>query len=132
MKTFRNLRFAILALGATALNAFAGDPTGTWTFQGEGPKGRSVETTLTLKYDNNQLSGTIDNRAGKVAITNAKFADDQVSFTVVRKVGRRLRKQTFTLDYRGRLEGDTIKGTIETTVRGDKPVSIPWEARRVK
>jgi hypothetical protein len=85
-----------------------------------------------LKWHDNQLSGTIDNRAGKVAITNTTFADDRVAFTVEREIGRRFRKQKITVNYSGKLEGDTIKGTIETTGREKKPVSLPWEATRMK
>jgi hypothetical protein len=123
---------AIFATLLTSIATYAGDPTGTWKFGGEGPNGRTVDTTLTLKLENNQLSGTVDNRAGKVTITNATFADDQVAFTVVREFGRGFRKQKITLNYAGKLAGDTIKGTIETTGREKKPVSLPWAAQRTK
>lgn len=132
MKPLRHITLALAALLTTSLAAIAGDPTGTWKFKGEGPNGRSVDASLTLKLENNQLSGHVDNRAGKEDITNAKFADDQVTFTVVRTIGKRLRKQEFTVNYSGKLEGDTIKGTIETTGREKKPISIPWTAERVK
>jgi hypothetical protein len=131
MKSFRSLTVAIVAIFVTALNAFAGDPTGTWTFKTEG-KERSLESTLTLHWENNQLTGTMDNRAGKAEIRNAKFVDDQLSFTVERTIGKRLRKKTFIVNYAGKLEGDTIRGTIQTTGRDKQPVSLPWEAQRVK
>lgn len=132
MKTIRHLVTTCLALCATTLAAFAADPSGNWKFQAEGPKGRDVEATLTLKLQDNRLFGFVDNRAGKVDITDATFADDQVSFTVVRKIGRLLRKQTFTTRYSGKLEGDTIKGTIQVTGRDKKSTSLPWQAQRVK
>jgi hypothetical protein len=132
MKSIRPFIAALAALSLTALAAFAGDPSGTWKFQAEGPGGRSAESTLTLKLQDNQLTGTIENRAGKAEITAATFKDDQIAFTVVREIGRRLRKQTFTIHYAGKLAGDTITGTIETTGREQKPISIAWEARRVQ
>jgi hypothetical protein len=132
MNSIRTLAVAIFATLLTSVAAYAGDPTGTWKFGGEGPNGRSVDTTLTLKWHDNQLSGTIDNRAGKVAITNATFADDRVAFAVEREIGRRFRKQKITVNYSGKLEGDTIKGTIETIGREKKPLSLPWEATRGK
>jgi hypothetical protein len=132
MKPIRNLVVAIFATLIVSITVYAGDPTGTWKFGGEGPNGRSVDTTLVLKWQDNQLSGTVDNRAGKVAITNATFADDRVTFTVVRELGRGFRKQKITINYSGKLEGDTIKGTIETTGREKKPVSLSWEATRLK
>lgn len=132
MKTLRTSALTCFAFLATALTAFAGDPNGTWKFTAEGPNGRATESTLTLKWENNQLSGTIDNRAGKAEIKNATFQNDQVSFTVHREFGRRLRKVKLDVRYAGQLEGDTIKGTIETTGRDKQPVSLPWEAQRVK
>lgn len=131
MKSFRILTVAIIAIFVTALNAFAGDPTGTWTFKAEG-KERSLESTLTLKWENDQLTGTMDSRAGKAEIRNAKFVDDQLSFTVERTIGKRLRKKTFIVNYEGKLEGDAIRGTLQMTGRDKQPVSLSWEAQRVK
>lgn len=119
---------AFFALFSVAVTAWADTPAGTWKWTAEGLRGREVESTLTLSLQDNQLSGTIDNRLGKVEIREAKFADDQVAFTVVRKVRRR----EITVKYAGKLEGDTIKGTIETTGRDEKPVSVPWNAERVR
>lgn len=131
MKIIRSVAAALAVACFTALPVFAGDPSGLWKFKAEA-QGRSVESTLNLQWQNNRLSGTIDNRAGKAEIKDAKFADEQVSFTVERSFGKRLRKKTFTVHYVGKLEGDTIKGTIETTDRDKQPVSIPWEAHRAK
>lgn len=128
MKSFRTLFAALVAAFILTITAFAGDPSGTWKFKAEAPNGRNVESTLTLKWANNQLSGTIDNRAGKTEIKNARFAEDQVTFTVERK----FRRQKFTINYAGKLEGDTIEGTIQTTGREKNPVSIPWSAQREK
>ena len=127
----RSFTAAIFVFLFTTLTAFAGDPSGTWKFSAEAA-GRSIESTLTLQWADNQLTGNIDNRTGKADIGEAKFVDDQVTFTVTREIGKRLRKKTFTIHYTGKLEGDSIKGTIETTGRDKKPVSVPWEAQRVK
>lgn len=131
MKSLRILLLALAATAGSALTAFAGDPNGVWKFKAEA-QGRSVESTLTLAWQNNKLTGTIDNRAGKTEIKDAKFANDQVTFTVERTFGKRLRKRTFEVHYSGKLEGDTIKGTIETHGRDDQPISVAWEAQRAK
>jgi hypothetical protein len=128
----RALTVAIAAIFALTLTAFANDPTGTWKFKAEIADGRSVESTVTLKWENNQLSGTVENRLGRTSISDGRFVDDQVTFTVVRKIGRRLRKKKFTINYAGRLEGDAIKGTIQTIGRDKNPVSLAWDAQRVK
>lgn len=131
MKSLRTLTVTLAAFVTSSL-AWAGDPTGTWKFKVEGPNGRAVDATLTLKLDGDKLSGHVNHRAGEEEITQARFADDQVNFTVVRTIGKRLRKQTLTVNYSGKLEGDTIKGTIQTTGREQKPISIPWTAERAK
>jgi autotransporter translocation and assembly factor TamB len=123
-----SLRLLALFAGLVSLTAFAGDPTGTWKFKAEGPNGRSVDSTLTLQWDGNRLSGSIDNRAGKVAISAATFADDQVTFQVDRKIRRR----KLTVTYAGKMEGNRITGTIQTTGREEKLVSVPWNAHRVE
>lgn len=127
MKTTSLLKLGLAFLSFAAA-AFAGDPTGTWKFTAEGPNGRSVESTLVLKLEGQNLSGTMENKAGKTDIADAKFANDELSFTVDRKIRRR----TLEIRYSGKLEGDAIKGTIQTTGREGKAISIPWEATRQK
>lgn len=126
----RSLRIFATALVAVLLNTVAAsaatDPSGTWKWIAEGPNGRSTESTLTLDWTNNRLTGSIDNRLGKVEIRDAKLVGNQVSFTVERKI--RFRK--FTVKYQGKLEGDTITGTAETVGREKKPISIFWIAKR--
>ncbi len=47
------------------------------------------------------------------------------------KVTRERNGQTFTVNYKGKLEGDTIKGTIEFNFGGESR-SRDWEAKRSK
>lgn len=51
---------------------------------------------------------------------------------MTRQLGRGARQQTLTTHYTGKLEGDTPRGTIETTGRNQKEVSAPWVAQREK
>ena len=125
MKIIRTLSVLFL-FSAGALAVFAGDPTGTWKWSATGPRGNTLDATLVLARDGDKLTGTIENRLGKVEIKDGRITDDQVSFTVERKVRRR----TISTRYTGALEGDTIKGSIEARGRGDEPVSVPWEATR--
>ncbi len=104
------------------------DPSGVWTLKAEGPNGRAFESTLTLTWANNQLTGTIDNRAGKQSIEKAKFTGEQITFTVT----RRIRWRKLVVTYSGKLNGDSLDGTLETKGRGATPVAIPWHATRTK
>lgn len=131
IKSIRSLTLTAFVLCLVSSAFAAGDPSGAWKFSAEAG-GRSLESTLSLKWENEKLTGSIENKAGKVDIADARFVSDQVSFTVVREFGKRLRKKNFTIKYAGKLEGDMIKGTIETTGRDKQPVSMTWEAQRVK
>lgn len=126
----KTARFLLIALSSLALASAvsAADPSGTWKFTAEGPNGRSNESVLVLNWANQQLTGTIDNRAGKAEIKNASFVDDVVTFTVERKIRRR----SFTTHYTGKLDGDTLTGTIQATGRKKSSSEIPWLAKRAK
>ena len=128
MKSIRLFATILLALSLAALTSFAADPNGIWKFKAEGPKGHSVDATLTLKWENNHLSGSMDNRLGKAEISNATFANDQITFTVARE----FRGKKLNTHYSGKLTENSINGTIETTGREEKPISLPWEAQRAK
>jgi len=56
-------------------------------------------------------------------IENGKFEEGELSFTTSNKVGTK----TYTSKYSGKIEGDTIKGSITR----DEGKQIDWEARRV-
>jgi len=126
----------LFSAGLTALlistaTAFAGDPSGTWKTRIEGPDGRALESTLTLVWADGRLTGTVSNRAGSAEIADATFENEKVVFTVHRELRRGLfRKRKFATTYTGLLDGDVLRGTIQTTGRDQKPVSIPWEAHR--
>ena len=128
MKTIRTLVIALTFFLSMTLHAWAGDPSGTWKFKADAPKGRSLESTLTLNWDHQQLTGTIENAWGQAEISRARFADDQVSFTVTRKIRRR----AVEVNYSGKLVANTITGTISTLTRENKLISLPWQADRVK
>lgn len=102
------------------------DPSGTWRWTAE-LRGHEFENKVNLKYENGTLSGEIDNRAGKQAIANASYADGQVKFTVERK----FRRKTFVTTYQGKLDGDTITGTMSVSLGDDaEPKTAEWKAKR--
>lgn len=112
---------------ATAVKADdKANPTGTWkwsvTFNNQ-----TRENTLKLKLDGGKLTGALVGRNRETAITDATFKDGEVSF----KVTRERNNQKFTSTYKGKVEGDTIKGKIEFE-RDGKPESRDWEAKRAK
>ena len=104
------------------------DPTGTWKWETTF-KDQKREQTLKLKLEGDKLTGTMPGRKDgqETKIEDGKFKDGEVSFTVTRERG----DQKFVTKYKGKLTGDTIKGTIESSF-GDKDQKRDWEAKRVK
>ena len=120
-----------LAIGLLALVlvnvASAADPTGTWkwstTFNN-----KTREQTLKLKLEGDKLTGALVGQNNQeTAIADATFKDDTVAFTVTREQGG----NKIISKYNGKLDGDTIKGKIESD-RGGKTNSRDWEAKREK
>ena len=129
MKTLRNLAAAFLAASVLTVAAFAADLTGNWKWTAQGRNG-PMETTaqLTLSKEG-ALSGTVAGRNGDTPISDASFKDGTIAFAVKREFNG----NTFVIKYEGKLEGDTITGTIERPGRdGGAPTKAEWKATRVK
>jgi hypothetical protein len=119
------LAVAMLGLVGTAVAEEKADPTGTWkwttTFGNQ-----SREQTLKLKLEGDKLTGALVGRNDQeTAIEDATYKDGTVSF----KVTRERNDQRFVSKYNGKVEGDTIKGKIETERQGQAQ-SRDWEAKR--
>ena len=103
------------------------DPTGTWKWSVT-VNNQTFEPTLKLKLEGDKLSGTMSGRDNQeTAIDDAKFKDGEVSFAVTRERNGQKR----TTKYKGKLDGDTIKGKSESE-RDGQTNSRDWEAKREK
>ena len=61
-------------------------------------------------------------------ITDASFQNGTIKFSVTRE----FQGNKFTTKYEGKLEGDAIKGSSESSGFGDRgPMKREWEAKRV-
>src|SRR2546423_1880464 len=113
------------AVGSAAV-ALAADPTGTWKWTARSPSGE-IETTLKLESKDGKLAGAYSNQFGDTAISNASLQDDVIVFDVVRDLGG----NKYVVKYRGKLDGDTIKGTIEAPGHdGGEALKLDWNAKR--
>jgi hypothetical protein len=101
---------------------------GTWKWSFSRQDGQTREQTLKLKRDGDKLSGSVTGgrQGSETAITDGKVNPDG---TIVFLVVREFNNNTFTQRYQGKLDGDTIKGTISGERRG-QPYSRDWEAKR--
>ena len=97
---------AFLLITGTVQAADKPDPTGTWkwsvTFND-----MKRDFTLKLKLDGDKLTGAMLGRNNQeTAIEEASFKDGEVAFSVTRERNG----QKFTTKYKGKVDGDTIKG----------------------
>lgn len=103
------------------------DPTGTWKWKVM-IQDRSRDMTLKLKLEGDKLSGSILGRNDQeTKIEDASFKDGVVAFAVTQERG----DQKFTTKYKGKVDGDTIKGESERT-RDGQSRKTDWEAKREK
>ncbi|HEV7221931.1 MAG TPA: hypothetical protein VGN42_04470 [Pirellulales bacterium] len=126
------LAAAAWAITATCLSGLShaeesADPTGTWkwsvTFNDQ-----TLELTLKLKLKDDKLTGVMVGRNDQeTPIEDATFKDGEVAFAVTRVRNG----QKFTIKYKGKVSGDTIKGKTEFERNGEKQ-SRDWEAKREK
>lgn len=127
MKTLRLVRLLLVA-ALTAATALAADATGTWKWQITTPNGE-IESTLKLAQKDGKLAGTYSNSFGETAVKDVALKDDTLAFAV----DREFNGNKFTLKFRGKIDGDAIKGEFEAPgFDGGEPRKTEWNAKRVK
>ncbi len=106
--------------------AATADPAGTWQWSTQSPAGE-IPTSLKLEWKDGKIAGAYSNQYGDTAISNAALQDDLITFDVVRDLGGK----KYVVKYHGKIEGNTIKGTIEAPGHdGGEGVKIDWIAKR--
>jgi hypothetical protein len=125
----KNLRLLLAACAACLLTAaaLASDPTGTWKWSVTTQNGEIV-TTAKLAAKDGQITGTYSNSFGDGTIASGTVKDDAIAFKVVRD----LNGTKFTLQYEGKITGDTIKGSITLSGMegGGDAQKLDWNATR--
>jgi hypothetical protein len=115
MKAVLAAALAVGLVGFAAADDKKADPTGTWKCETD-VNGQKRASTLTLKRDGDKLTGTMawpDKMESKIA--DGKFKDGEATFSAVReREGMR-----FTISYKVKVEGDTIKGKAEADFGGE-------------
>ncbi|QIF02863.1 hypothetical protein [Roseimicrobium sp. ORNL1] len=115
-----------LAVAALASAAEPAEPTGTWMWSTKSPDGE-ILTSLRLELKSGIIAGAYSNQHGDTAISDASLQGDLIRFAVVRDLGGK----KYVVKYQGRIEGDTIKGTIQAPGHdGGEGVKLDWIAKR--
>ena len=126
MKNLARFAAAFLAASTLTISAYASDLTGSWKWTAQGRNG-PMEVSAKLALKDGALTGTVAGRNGDSPIGDASFKDGQLAFTVTREFNG----NKFVIKYAGKLDGDTITGTIERPGRGGgDPVKTEWKATR--
>ena len=131
MKRFVPAALVLIALVLTAV-ARAEDnkdsATGTWVWKDKGRNGQEIERKLKLKQEGDKLTGAVIGRNNmETEIEDGRVKDGEISF----KVTRETNNGKIVMTYTAKVNGDEIKGKIETD-RNGRTRERDWEAKRVK
>jgi len=103
------------------------DVTGTWQWTMTRPDGQTTDRKIKLKQEGDKLTGVSIWNDTETAIEDGKIKDGEASFQVTREFNG----NKFTMNYKGKVDGDSLKGKIEGTFGGEAR-SFDWDAKRVK
>jgi len=108
-----------------AAAASSSNATGQWKFVVVTDSGDSHDLSLKLKQDGDKLTGVVILGDSEIPISDGMVKDNEVSL----KVTREQDGKTQVSKFKGTLEGDTIKGKIDSDWSGEKR-NYPWNAKR--
>jgi hypothetical protein len=91
------------------------------------PDGNKIEGTLNLKQEGDKLTGNVVLNQNETPIQEGVIAGDNINFKVLRQRDGR----TVTSKYKLKLNGDALKGKVESDWSGDWQ-TLDWEATRAK
>ena len=102
--------------------------TGKWKTVRERDDGSTMEFIYNLQQEGTKLTGTTTfNNGEEIPVTMGKVEGDKVTFKVVRERDGR----SFTAAYTGKVQGQSIVGTVAVDW-GDGARDFDWEAKKVQ
>jgi hypothetical protein len=99
--------------------------TGTWKWVVTTDSGDSIDLSMKVKQENDKLSGVVILGENESPISEGMVKGNDVTF----KVTRELDGTTRVSKFKGTLEGDTIKGKIDSDWSGEMR-NYAWNAKR--
>lgn len=94
---------------------------GTWDLSMQGRRG-TMNQTLKIEQDGDKIKGTIEGPRGSSNF-DGTVKGNEIRFTVKRETPR----GEFEMDYSGKVDGETMKGTAHM-----RRFEIDWTAKRRK
>jgi len=120
---FLSLALACVGLAAWGGRARAADEPakvdGAWDLSAESPRGTMTQT-LTIQQDGATIKGTLKGQRGEAPLQGT-VTGNKISFTVTRDTPN----GTFTIEYTGTVDGDSMTGTSHSERFDGK-----WTAKR--
>lgn len=110
-----------LVLAATGYAQQATKVAGKWEMTSEGRQG-PMTRDMTIEQDSEKIKGVISGQRGDQQFTGTVKGKD-ISFTVKFQTPNGER----TVEYKGTVDGDSMKGTVEMG-----PRTVDWTAKRAK
>jgi hypothetical protein len=98
------------------------DVTGVWELTVEAPQGTMI-STATYKQEGEKLTGTHVGQMGELPLAGT-VKGAEIAYTITIDA----QGQQFTLTYTGKIDGDTIAGSVDFGGMG----STTWSAKRKK
>lgn len=90
---------------------------------------QSFDISAKFALKDGKLTGSLETPMGATPFSEGTFKDDTVEFTLNIDGGG----TPMAIKYRGKLEGDTITGKIDSpSFDGGAPLKLDWKATRVK
>jgi hypothetical protein len=87
------------------------DPVGTWKWSITTQNGQTRESTLKVAKDGDKYTAMMMGRGNReIKADKVEFKNGELSFEVTRE---NRQGQKMTAKYKGKVEGDTLKGTID-------------------
>lgn len=108
--------------------AASGSPAnanGVWNLNIE-VQGQQLPVTLTIKQDGGKASGTLDSMLGKGEFSDGKITGNKLAASAKMQA----QGQTIELSVSGTIDGDTMKGVINTGMPNFPP--LPFEGKRAE
>ena len=122
-RTFLALVLACGVLLAWSGAAIAADEpakvAGTWEMTAQGRRGTRTQT-LTIEQNGSTIKGTVKGERGEAPLEGS-VAGNKITFTVTRETPN----GSFTIEYTGTLEADSLKGTFHS-----ERFDGEWSAKR--
>ena len=114
---------ALAILAVLSLAAWAVDVSGTWALSSPGRDGTMMTRDITIVQEGTKIKVTLPPgpRGGDPLTVEGTLEGNAVAWKVVRQT----QQGEMIIDYKGTVEGDSMKGTMS---RGDQ--QIKWTAKK--